>query len=196
MAFGVVVVAWTLTLLPDLYPFFGAQGVVRNTPISTTNGASSTIWPGDTALMIGWVGAVVVGHRDDRRLAQPARGCLVFVLVQSFVRRDPYVFNAGDAIIVLVALVLALSSCGAALSVDQRRRTGSFWSAQIRSPWPVRLLQVQLSLIYLVTVQAKLSGDSWLRGLRGLLRVAHRRHEGRFCPRRSGCPPTPFWSTR
>jgi hypothetical protein len=74
------------------------------------------------------------------------------------------VFNAGDAIIVLIALVLMLSSCGAAVSLDQRRRAGTFWSAQDRAPWPGRLLQVQLSLIYLVSVQAKLGGDTWLDG--------------------------------
>jgi hypothetical protein len=57
-----------------------------------------------------------------------------------------------------------LSSCGAALSLDQRRRTGSFWSAQSRAPWPIRLMQVQLSVIYLVNVQAKLAGDAWVDG--------------------------------
>ena len=40
----------------------------------------------------------------------------------------------------------------------------SFWSAADRSPWPVRLLQVQLSLIYLVLGAGKLGGDSWLEG--------------------------------
>jgi hypothetical protein len=90
---------------------------------------------------------------------------LVFVLITSFHRRAAYIFNAGDAIITIVALILALSCCGAALSLDQRRRTGSFWSAQTLAPWPIRLLQVQVTLIYLVSVQAKLSGGkSWADG--------------------------------
>ena len=164
IAFGLVVAAWTLALLPDLYQLFGAQGVVPRHPRFDYEWSVFAIWPGDTALLIGWVvllvSALALAVGWHSRLA----AVLVFVLVQSFVRRDPYVFNAGDAIVVLVALVLALSSCGAALSLDQRRRTGAFWSAQDRAPWPVRLLQVQLSLIYLVSVQAKLSGDSWLEG--------------------------------
>jgi hypothetical protein len=164
IAFGLVVAAWTLALLPDLYQLFGAQGVVPQHPRFDYEWSVFAILPGDTALLIGWVVllvsslALAVGWHS--RLA----AVLVFVLVQSFVRRDPYVFNAGDAIVVLLALVLALSSCGAALSLDQRRRTGAFWSAQDRAPWAVRLLQVQLSLIYLVSVQAKLAGDSWLEG--------------------------------
>jgi Vitamin K-dependent gamma-carboxylase len=102
------------------------------------------------ALAVGW----------HSRLAAVA----VFVLLQSFVRRGVYIVNAGDAILTIVALVLALCSCGAALSLDQRRRTGSFWSAQTRSAWPIRLLQVQLSVIYLVSVQVKLSGKTWMDG--------------------------------
>jgi vitamin K-dependent gamma-carboxylase-like protein len=81
----------------------------------------------------------------------------------SFQRRDPWIFNAGDIVVRLEALFLALSPCGAALSLDQRRRTGSFWSAQSRPVWPVRLLQVQLSIIYLASVQVKLSGQTWLQ---------------------------------
>jgi Vitamin K-dependent gamma-carboxylase len=164
MAFGVVVLAWALTLLPDLYQLFGAQGVVPKHPHFEYEWSIFEIFSGDRALLIGWVVLVVsalalaVGWHS--RLA----AIVVFVAVQSFVRRDPFVFNAGDAIVVLIALILALSSCGAALSLDQRRREGSFWSAQTRSPWAVRLLQVQLSLIYLVSVQAKLNGESWLEG--------------------------------
>jgi Vitamin K-dependent gamma-carboxylase len=164
MAFGVVVVAWALALLPDLYQLFGAQGVVPRHPDFAYEWSVFAIWPGDQALLIGWVLLLVSGLAMVAGWHSRIAAILVFVLVQSFVRRDPYVFNAGDAIIVLVALVLALSSCGAALSLDQRRRSGAFWSAQDRAPWATRLLQVQLSLIYLVSVQAKLGGDTWLDG--------------------------------
>lgn len=164
IAFGVVVAVWTLALLPDLYQLFGAQGVVPQHPRFDYEWSVFAIWPGDMALLVGWVLLLVSSLALAAGWHSRLAAVLVFVLVQSFVRRDPFVFNAGDAIVVLVALVLALSSCGAALSLDQRRRTGAFWSAQDRAPWPVRLLQVQLSLIYLVSVQAKLSGESWLEG--------------------------------
>lgn len=164
MMFGAVVVAWTLTLLPDLYQLFGQQGVVPQHPRFDYQWSFFGAWPGDKALLIGWalllLSAIALSVGWHSRIA----AIVVFVLIHSFMGRDPYVFNAGDAIIRIVALVLALSSCGAALSVDQRRRTGSFWSAQCRAPWPVRLLQVELTLIYLVSVQAKLTGSSWPDG--------------------------------
>jgi hypothetical protein len=164
MVFGVVTVAWTLALLPDLYEVFGEQGVAPQTGRLDYQWSVLEIWPGDRALMIAWVLllvsalALTVGWHS--RLA----AVVVFVLIQSFVRRGVYIANAGDAILTIVALVLALCSCGAALSLDQRRRTGSFWSAQTRSAWPIRLLQVQLSVIYVVSVQAKLTGKTWMDG--------------------------------
>ena len=41
---------------------------------------------------------------------------------------------------------------------------GSFWSAQTKANWPIRLIQVQLSLIYLAAARSKLSGETWLNG--------------------------------
>ena len=60
-------------------------------------------------------------------------------------------------------MFLALSPCGAGLSLDQRRRTGKFWSAETRPSWPIRLFQVQLSLIYLSAVRSKLAGETAVR---------------------------------
>lgn len=164
MMFGVVAVAWTLALLRDLYRVFGEQGVAPQYTLLDYQWSVFEAWPGDTALLIGWVllllSAIAMTVGWHSRFA----AILVFVLIHSFHRRGTYIFNAGDALLTIVALVLALSCCGAALSLDQRRRTGSFWSAQTLAPWPIRLMQVQLSLIYLVSVQAKLSGKSWTDG--------------------------------
>jgi hypothetical protein len=165
MAFGVVVVAWTLALLPDLHRVFGEHGVAPQYPHVDYQWSVFEVWPGDTALLVGWVvllvSAIAMTVGWHGRLA----AILVFVLIHSFQRRGAYLFNAGDSILIIVALILALSCCNAALSLDQRRRTGSFWSAQTLAPWPIRLMQLELTLIYLVSVQAKLSGGKdWVSG--------------------------------
>ena len=151
MTFGVVAVAWTVALLPDLYRVFGEQGAAPQYHLRDYQWSVFEAWPGDTALLIGCVllllSAIAMTVGWHSRFA----AILLFVLIHSFHRRGVYIVNAGDSIIIIVALILALSSCGAALSLDQRRRTGSFWSAQTRAPWPIRLMQVQLSVIYLVS---------------------------------------------
>jgi hypothetical protein len=122
------------------------------------------IWNTNGAMLIGIVVlvlaafALLVGWHS--RLA----AILVFILIMSFERRIPLAFNSGDALVRIEALLIAISPCGAALSLDQRRTTGSFWSAQTRPNWPIRLLQVQLSIIYIAAAQVKLSGEPWLHG--------------------------------
>jgi hypothetical protein len=164
IAFGALVFLWALELKEDLYDRFGSQGFFPQPLSRPFVWSMFHIFPSDNAVLIGWIAlivgsiALIVGWHS--RLA----AILVFVLILSFERRNPVVFNAGDALIRIEALFLALGPCGAALSLDQRRRTGSFFSAQERKLWVLRLMQIQVSVIYLATVVAKLNGDTWQDG--------------------------------
>jgi hypothetical protein len=164
IAFGALMVAWTVSLLPDLDELFGEHGVMPRQPSIAFQWGVFEIWTSDRALLIGWavllVSAIALMVGWHSRLAALA----VFVLVVSFAYRDPWVLNSGDSLLRVEALILALSPCGAALSLDRRRSPGTFWSAQNRAPWAMRLLQIQLSLIYLSTVRAKISGHGWQEG--------------------------------
>jgi hypothetical protein len=164
IAFGALVVGWTLLLSSDLYLAFGSEGVLPRAPSRAFTWSVFSIYTSDSALLVGWIVllcaafALMVGWHS--RLA----AILVFILILSFERRNPLIFNSGDTVIRIEALFLALAPCGAALSLDQRRRGGSFWSAREIRPWPIRLLQIQLSIIYLSTVVAKLAGETWQNG--------------------------------
>ena len=164
MVFGVVVVGWAVNLLPDLKAFFGEDSVAPAPSGGVEWFGIFQVWTSDTAILIGWaillLAAIAMSVGWHSRLA----ALTVWILLLSFIRRDPNIFNAGEGVMCITALVLTLSSCGAGLSMDQRRRDGQFWSAQGRSVWPVRLLQVQLSLIYFITAQAKLIGSTWVDG--------------------------------
>jgi hypothetical protein len=157
-------VAWAMSLLPDLDEFFSSQGVVPRQAISAYEWGVFESWTDDRALVIGWavllVSAIALTVGWHSRLA----ALIVFVLIMSFEFRNPIIFNSGDNLIRVEALFLALSPCGAALSLDQHRTTGSFWSAQIRAPWPIRLMQVQLTLVYLATFQIRMTGEKWPEG--------------------------------
>jgi hypothetical protein len=164
IAFGVLTVAWGLSLLPDLYELFGTGGVTPLPPESPYAWGLFEFWSGDRTIVVGCIALVVAGIAMTVGWRSRLAAFVVFVLILSFQHRNPAVFNSGDALIRIEALIIALSPCGAALSLDQRRRAGSFWSAQPRARWPLRLMQVQLSLIYLSTVQVKMSGDTWPGG--------------------------------
>lgn len=164
IAFGALMTVWTLMLYPNLDAMFGPKGVLPRSPAPDFTWSVFRSLPEDDALLVGWLIlllasiALTVGWRS--RLA----AVLVFVLVMSFERRNPFVMNAGDVLLRIEALFIALAPSGAALSLDRRRKAGSFWSAEKRRVWPLRLMQIQVSIIYLSTVVAKLDGVTWQEG--------------------------------
>jgi Vitamin K-dependent gamma-carboxylase len=166
IAFGALAVLWTLWLLPILHDMLGPHGVVpdQHEPAIPGNWGVFEVVTSDRAILIGW--AVLLASAVALTLGWHSRvaAVLVFVLILSFLHRDLWVFNAGDSVVRIMALFVALSPCGTALSLDQRRRTGTFWSAQSRPIWALRLMQVQLSIIYLSSVLIKLTGQTWPQG--------------------------------
>lgn len=168
MAFGALMVYVTAGLLPDIRILFGENGPVPFQPSAQTVSWVDThqfgifqIWTGDTAVLIAW--AILLLSAISLTVGWHSRlsALLVWILFLSFLRRDPAAFNAGDFVMINTALILVFSASGAAFSLDQRRRTGRFWSAEERLRWPVRLMQVQLSLIYFFSAQTKFIGKEW-----------------------------------
>jgi len=164
IAFGTVVALWTLSLLGDLADFFSEYGVAPQQRAVQSQFGLFAYWTDDRALMVGWaillVSAVALAVGWHSRVA----ALIVFVLLASFEFRDQTVFNSGDGLLRIEALFLAFAPSGAALSLDQRRKTGAFWTAQDRAPYTVRLLQIQLTVIYVATFLARMKGTKWLDG--------------------------------
>ena len=166
IVFGFVAILWTLSQLPTLLTFYGPAGVLPTAPplgpgawtllsVSTSAPVVIGLW---VVTLLGAVG-VMIGFRT--RLA----AILVFVGVLSFERRDPYILNAGDLLLRTLAFYLVFSPAGEALSLDRwRRARDRFWEFPLRAPWTLRLMQIQLSVIYFATLWGKLQGDRWRDG--------------------------------
>lgn len=93
-------------------------------------------------------------------------GVILYLLMLSIQQRN-VVSNCGVDTLILVMLFYAmLSPCGAAYSLDARRRQRrqGIWAEPLVIPWAQRLIQLQLSLIYLNTAILKCNGSSWLGG--------------------------------
>lgn len=168
IAFGLVVLVWTLTLIRDTDAFFTSEGLLSGQSYAGEPGASwglLDIFEG--RLAVGLVLAaltlaalfLIVGQ--DTRIA----ALVVFVCVLSLERRNPFVFNSGDGLIRVTAFYLMLAPSGTSLSLDRWRHARSaFWEFPARAPWALRLMQVQLSVLYLASVWTKLAGDTWNNG--------------------------------
>jgi len=167
IAFGVVVLGWALSLMPDLAAFYGSSGIEPVAPAYDVPGIWTILAPLDSyaaavALTVALAAAalcLIAGYRT--RLAS----LIVFVGLISLERRSPGVFNSGDGLLRILALFLALAPAGASLSVDRwRTARDRFWEFPARAPWALRLMQVQLSVVYLGSVWEKLHGAPWTDG--------------------------------
>ncbi|MBX9790261.1 MAG: HTTM domain-containing protein [Pirellulales bacterium] len=85
----------------------------------------------------------------------------------SVLNTNYYVHNAGDRIRQIALLYLMLSPCGSAWSLDaafSRRRSTSVGPTFVY-PWALRLLVVQLAVMYCASGISKLEGSTWQSGL-------------------------------
>lgn len=108
ITFGALMVMWALSLLPHLYDFFGAGGIAPRQPPSDFAWGLFAVWTSDQALLVGWAvlmaAAIMLTVGWHSRLA----ASVIFVLIVSFEGRFSYVFNAGDGLIRLEALFMAI----------------------------------------------------------------------------------------
>lgn len=155
IACALLTLGWTLSLLPDAGTFLGDDGLTA-APVAGTAGW----WTVDVShpysacwLLVAAALALLVGWRT--RVAAWA----VFLGLLVLQRRDVYVLNSGDLLLRELAFYVALMPSGETWSFDARRRP-----AEPRAPWGLRLLQLQLSAVYLFSVVAKLHGTSWQNG--------------------------------
>ena len=113
-----------------------------------------SLWAFSTAMLVlGW----------HTRVAAIA----TWVLSTSFANLNPNIDNAGDVIRAIILFYLMLSPCGAVWSLDRWfwKRAEPIASARNESsspPGPLRLLFIQLVLIYFMNGLYKIGGDNWL----------------------------------
>ena len=75
--------------------------------------------------------------------------------------------NGGpDVLLIVLLFPLMFSHCGAAYSLDARRRARKLDgpAEPLIQPWAQRLIQIQLAAIYLNTAVLKCNGKNWLDG--------------------------------
>ena len=87
----------------------------------------------------------------------------LYLTMTSIHHRNMEILDASDTIIRIFVFLLCLAPAGAAASID------AFWTGATQtesqiSPWAFRLIQIQVSLIYVQSVRLKLVGPLWKNG--------------------------------
>jgi len=92
---------------------------------------------------------------------------VVFVCLSSIQQRNLYITHGGDTFLRLAGFFLIFAPAGAALSLDRFIRVSrarQYSPPRWQSPWAQRMIQIQLSLMYLTAFLVKLKGATWLQG--------------------------------
>jgi hypothetical protein len=165
IAFGVTLLIGQVAMLGDVELFFSGDGVLPNEVL--TPNQFDALWSLlhliDSPLWVRVIHCtlvvvtlcVAVGWRT--RLMSVA----LFVLLISFRNRNPLVVNAGDQVAVLAAMWLIFLDAGHTRSVDAwLRREARPW----HGAWALRMIQIQLSVIYGLAALHKLTDPDWLAG--------------------------------
>lgn len=163
-AFGVTAVVWLLSIGPDLDALYGEGGLAPSPVYAPWRLGLFQWWESDLAIAVVYllsvVAAVAVTLGWGVRLAAPA----LFLGLLSFQLDNTSVLNAGDELLRIWAAYLALYALltpGRCTGVPLRGVDGSPVTAP---PWLLRLVQVQLTIVYPFSVYAKLQGDTWWDG--------------------------------
>jgi hypothetical protein len=162
---GLLIALWGLSLLPDACAFLGPDGVLPVVPEVRERVGLLQIFRSDVAATVVVAALIPAGLAVAAGWWTRTATVVAFVLLLSVTRRNPWILNSGDALLRHATLFLALTPAGEVLSVDRwRRDRDRFWQVPHRSPWGLRLLQVQLCTVYLFSVIHKLRGTAWLDG--------------------------------
>lgn len=161
---GLAILGWAVSVTPDVQDFFGQDALA---PFGSTRNGRWTLlqwWDSPIAPTVIYAVLVVAAVSLTVGFHTRLSGLVALVMLLAFSRRNPWVVNSGDLLLRHLAFYAALAPGGVALSVDAWRKHGTPWVFPQRAAWARRLMQVQLSVIYLSTVVAKAQGSSWHDG--------------------------------
>jgi Vitamin K-dependent gamma-carboxylase len=167
IAFGVLALSYTLSMAPALFAFYSDDGILPRQPSYSGTWSWGLLgwFPSDGAVLLFYflllVGSVSLLFGFQSRLA----ALVVFVCLVSFGRRNPWVLNSGDLLVMVLAFYMLFMPGGTAVSVDRwLKERPRFWEFPARAIWPLRLVQVQVSILYVFAVWAKVRGTTWNDG--------------------------------
>lgn len=170
IAFGALLIINALCLLPDLNLWFSDTGVLplANARLIINEDAPTLLAHLPLGLCYGLLLASAIALTAG---LQPRIAAVVaLVMLTSFHDRNYAIVDGEDTLFRLFAFYFALSPCGYAYSVDawlankrgKPQAAGPGPAAPI--PWAQRLLQLQITVVYLSSAIEKSSGHDWTSG--------------------------------
>jgi hypothetical protein len=176
--FGFLALCWGGLLAPDLYTWYSERGVMPLNAMRVFNDQQAIHFELNLlnslnvtdrrVLVVFFVVLMIAALFMMIGFFTRTSTILFWVLLTSFQHRDEIILNSGDIFMRIMCFYLMFAPAGAACSIDRMIR---IWRGKEApgdppkvSPWAQRLMQIQVSIVYLATFLDKTQGLDWQNG--------------------------------
>ena len=171
--FGLMLLSYAALISSDLLVWYGDKGVLplaesRNTPggaglnllhyLPNTDSAVK----GFFGLLVAAAFCVTIGFQT--RIAS----VIAYLTLVSFHHRNVMLLHSGDFFLRIVSFWMMFADSGRAFSVDRLIRIARGKESQetrFITPWPMRMIQLQVCMLYFDAFLWKIRGETWMNGL-------------------------------
>lgn len=170
---GLCALANQLLILPDVIAWWGERGSLSFSTarhVSGGTGFNLFNWLPHSNTMV-WLlfwASCVLAFTLCIGLFTRASAVLLFLTLVTLNHRNTVVLNSGDTFLRIGTFFVIFSQAGAAFSVDRwlrLKRGQESGPPKAAAPWAMRLIQIQLSLLYLYAFAWKAMGAMWVSGV-------------------------------
>lgn len=156
---------------PNFFNWFGPSGLIRDLPLEeyvAPGSWSLLFWlpPTNAALAAAYACALVQAGLLLLGLGTRFQAFGCFVWLVSFQVRNAMIWDGEDTVFRLMAGLLIFMPCGARWSLDAwlARRMTKIAPAATGPAWALKLLQVQMAIIFFDAFFMKMQGVAWQDG--------------------------------
>jgi predicted DCC family thiol-disulfide oxidoreductase YuxK len=171
--FGLMLLAYAGLISSDLLIWYGDKGVLPLAESKLTPGGAGLnllhLLPhtdgavkGFFALLVAAAFCVTIGFQT--RIAS----IVAYLTLVSFHHRNVMLLHSGDFFLRIVSFWMMFADSGRAFSVDRLIRVARGKESQgpgYITPWPLRMIQLQVCMLYFDAFLWKIRGETWMNGL-------------------------------
>jgi hypothetical protein len=157
---------------PNWSRFFHADGIISlNSPQLTNTRVNDSMglfyWTeGFVPIDVYWYVGVLVSITFTVGLFTRTSTVCLLLLIRSILSRNPYLANGEEMVMQMCLIYLMWTNLGASYSLDAwlRRRLG--WNNPTSvAAWPIRMMQINVALVYVISLPYKFVQDpGWVTG--------------------------------
>ncbi len=168
--YGILIIANLLTLHSDWLLWFGSKGLLPCGSLVHFTGCSFGVFrllKSDGAIITFYWALLIAAGLLTVGLFSRWSCILVFIGLYSIQLRNPYILSGADDLLRVVGFWLMFAPIHADLSIDRTlnfRRGKGDSASRLYAPWSIRMIQLQLCLLYFASFWWKLLGNTWRDG--------------------------------